>query len=314
MILNYFPDRILVVGGTGFIGERVVRRLVRAGVNVRIVTRDPAKPVARALSDEGVDVWEGDCDRRWTIWEALEGCEALVSCVHIRHAPILVQACYRAEVSRIILLSSTRRYSKIKDPTVSQVLSAELHVQDSETEWTIIRPTMVYGSNRDRNISRIVEWTKRHRWIPVFGSGNALMQPVYVEDVVTAVQETLRRDKVEGRSFTVAGPEPKSWNDLLEDVFAVIDRRLRVMHMPTGLSLLGLKLLGPLARRKGINEAVIRRMDEDKDFDISDAREVLDFDPVPFEEGVRRLVTGESSVETLYPARPGSQLPKTLKT
>src|SRR5690606_22103048 len=153
----------------------------------------PDSEVAARLKSHGCEVAKGDCARRWTLWEAAEDCQAIVSCAHIRYAEVLVQACMRVGVQRLVCVSSTRRYSHVACPTVGEVLAGEAAVVESELEWTIIRPTMIFGGERDRNISRIMRWIRRRQWIPVFGSGAAEIQPVFVEDVVSAIVESLRR-------------------------------------------------------------------------------------------------------------------------
>jgi uncharacterized protein YbjT (DUF2867 family) len=300
VILTYFPKRILVLGATGFVGERVCRRLRRAGVEVVVLTRTPHSPVAEALRLEGCEIAEGDCTRRWTVWQAMEGCVAVVSCAHIRFADVVLQACNRTGIHRLVCMSSTRRFSKVRDQSVEQCIRGEFLLSQSELEYTVLRPTMIYGSTRDRNIYPIMQWMRRRPWIPVFGPGLASVQPVFVEDVVTALMDVLRRPDTIGKSYTVAGGDPMTWNEMMGEVAAALDREVRILHFPVLAGLAGARLGGRLAARKGLTRETVLRMQEPKDFDIEEAQETLGFAPRPFRLALQQMVAGESETDAIY--------------
>lgn len=303
MILNYFPERVLLVGATGFTGERVARRLCRSGVTVHALTRHPEGETARQLAAEGCTIFEGDCDRLWTLWQALEGCEVIVSCSHIRYAQRLVQACHRMRVRRIVAMSSTRRFSRVADPTVDEVINGEMALSHGDLEYTVIRPSMIYGSRRDRNISRLMRWFDKWSWIPVFGDGKALVQPVFVEDVVGAILDTLRRPHTVKKSYTLAGPEPMTWDEMVRAILEARGQSARVFHVPLQWGFVVQKVLGSYARSRGLTREMLERVQESKAFETEEARVDLDFRPIPFLEVVRGMVTGDNEVEAMYPAR-----------
>ncbi|MEQ8822070.1 MAG: NAD-dependent epimerase/dehydratase family protein [Sumerlaeia bacterium] len=299
------PRRILHVGCTSHTGERLALRLSRLGVEVRGLTRDPASPVAKRLALAGIDIREGDCLRRWTLWEALEGCEALVSTAHIRYSPALVQACHRFSIERLVLTSSTRRFSSLKDPTAVAVINAELPVTESGLDWTLLRPTMIFGGKRDQNVERLVRWLSRKNWFPLFGGGKNQVQPIYVEDLVDALVAVLRspRDTAK-RDFNLAGPQPLTYRQFIEEIVQALDRDVRLMTVPVPLGVLAAKVL------PGVHPDMIRRMREDKTFDIAPAREAFQFQPHPFRDAIRMKVAGRAEVEAIYAAASGDALPR----
>ncbi|MDK2970774.1 MAG: hypothetical protein PWP23_529 [Candidatus Sumerlaeota bacterium] len=300
MILTYFPERILVLGATGFVGERVCRRLRRAGVEVVALTRTPHSPVAEGLHLAGCEIAEGDCTRRWTLWQAMEGCTAVVSCAHIRYAEVVLQGCNRTGIARLLCMSSTRRFSKVRDHSVEECIRGEFLLSQSELEYTVVRPTMIYGSTRDRNIYPIMQWMRRRPWFPVFGPGLASVQPVFVEDVVTALMDVLRRPDTIGKSYTLAGAEPMTWNGMIGEIAAALDREVRILHFPVSVGLAGAKLGGRLAARKGLTRESILRMQEPKEFDIAEAQETLGFAPRLFRVALQQMVVGESETDAIY--------------
>jgi len=301
VITTYLPRSVLVVGGTGHTGERLCRRLARSGVEVRVLTREPDGPVARALADEGCVIREGDTLRRWLLWDAMEGCEAVVSCAHVRCAEAVVQACGRCGVERVVAMSSTRRFSRVESRSVGEVLAGEAIVMDSHLAWTIVRPTMIVGGRRDANLTRLVDWIRRRSIVPVVGGGRALVQPVFVEDVVAALMECLRRSGATRKVYNLAGPQAFPAVDLVRDVAAALGRDIRVVSVPVPLALAGIKVFAPVARRIGVDRAAILRTQEDKSVDIAEARADLRFDPMPFADALAIKIRGEAEVERLYP-------------
>ncbi len=300
MISTYLPRTILVLGGTGHTGERLCRRLVRNDVKVRVLTRTPDSAVAESLAADGCEIMEGDTTRRWLLWGALEDCEALVSCSHIRHAEPIVQACYRCGVERVICMSSTRRFSRVESGSVNEVLGGEATIMDTSLDWTVVRPAMIFGGCRDGNLTRVVEWIRKHRWIPVIGTGRALLQPVFVEDVVSVLMECLRRSTARRKAYTIAGPEPMSWRQMISTIADEMNLAVRTVPIPASLALAGTKLFRPLATWKGITRNTILRTQEDKAYDISEAIHDLHFEPRHFREAIRLKIDGAAEVDSFY--------------
>lgn len=296
--------RILVAGGTGHTGERLVRRLLRGGWEVRFLTRrGAAHPVVDGLVRAGAVRCGGDALRRWTLFEALEGCDVLASCAHIRHAGAMIQACRHAGVRRYLQMSSTRRYTQWPCPTSREVIAGERLITSSGLDHTILRPTMIFGGQRDGNVTRLLAWFRRHRWFPLFGEGANLVQPVYVEDLVDAMMEAIRRPEVTaGRDYTLAGPEPLPLREfLLETARAAGVRRPLLPSIPLAPALAAARLLPPSLAARTLSAEQIRRFGEDKDADISRAVEDLAFHPRPYGEAVRAKAAGLAEVEAVYP-------------
>lgn len=295
--------RVLVAGGTGHTGERVVRRLLGEGHDVRFLTRQPdGHPVVRGLVAAGAERREGDAHRRWTLWEALEGCQLLLSCAHIRHAGALIQACQVAGVRRYLQMSSTRRYTRWPCPTSREVVAGENLIQRSGLDFTIIRPTMIFGGCRDGNVTRLLAWFRRHRWFPLFGDGTNLVQPIFVEDLVDVIVEAVRQPlAAAGRDYTVAGPTPMAYREfLLETARAAGVGRPILPRIPLGMALFAAQCLPPSLAARTLSVEQIRRLGEDKAADISPAVSELRFNPRPYREAIRLKAAGAAEVDAVY--------------
>jgi nucleoside-diphosphate-sugar epimerase len=232
----------------------------------------------------------GDLDRPEGLARSLEGVELLVSAAQIRYAPALVQACRHAGVRRAVLMSSTRRFSRFRTPDVEAVEAGEASVADSGLAATIIRPSMIYGPGNDRNISFMRDYLRRHRMVPVFGGGNRLVQPVYVDDVVDAVVSASQRDETSGRAYDVAGRDAMPYRAMVDTLCRLVGRRVLRVPVPICVALPVMRGCGVISHSARVAADQIQRMGEDRAYDVSQAMRDLDFAPRRFEAGVREAM------------------------
>lgn len=283
--------RIAVAGGTSHTGERLVRRLLRGGHDVTVLTRDPASAPAAALAELGAKLRRADVRRPWEFLSGVEGAEALVSLLHIRHAPVCLAACDRAGIRRYVQTSSARGLSRLAgDPTIRPVRLGERAVAAWRGDWTILRPTMIYGGVRDRNLERLFQWFLRRRWFPLFGAGRYLVQPVYADDVVAGVVGALERPgRWRRRAVDLGGPRPLPYRRLVEEVAraAGVERPV-LLPVPREPGATALALAGRLPRLGLLREVAlaIRRTGEDRTVDVGPMTELIGRPPVGLARGL----------------------------
>ena len=203
---------VLLTGATGFTGQRLLPRLRERTESVRVFVR-PTSDLS-TVDLRGLDVVVGDLTDRNAVRTALIGVQRVLHLAHIRYAPQLLEYAPTA-LEHLVALSSLRLLSTIPAPSVDEVVRAEQEVGNFETPCTILRPSMIFGRG-DRNINRMATQLRRFHWVPVFGNGRALSQPVYVDDVVTAALICLERPDTAGKTYALAGPTPLSLNDIVE--------------------------------------------------------------------------------------------------
>jgi len=265
-----------------------VARLLARGESVRIFTRDPEKPARLGLDFTGAELRRGDLTRPWELFEALEGCRALINVAHIRHTRTCVRACRAVGARRLILMSSTRRYTRWPCETSRAVLRGEAAARAaSDLDWTIIRPTMIFGGARDNNITRLMRWVARHRWVPLVDGGRALIQPVFVEDLADLLVAILENPASFRAEFTVAGAAPLTYRQLWEEIARIMGRQIRFVPVPGALAERAAWLAEKLAPGLRVRAEQVRRLREDKAFDFTEARERLGFHPRAVEAGLR---------------------------
>lgn len=200
--------RVLVTGATGFTGSVVARRLASEGCDVRCFVR--AGSDLSRLPGHGVSVAVGDLGDPATLARALEGMDVLVNVASIGfgHGPGIVKAAETAGVRRAVFFSTTAIFTNLNAASKTVRLAAEATVTESGMDWTILRPTMIYGTDRDRNISRLIRFLQRWPVCPVVGDGQRLMQPVYVADLADAVWGVLTEPASKCKAYNLSGKSP----------------------------------------------------------------------------------------------------------
>ena len=277
---------ILVTGATGYTGRFLMRRLIGRGEPLRCLVRPGSD--RSGLDQWGVEVCTGDLERPEEIRPFFSGVESILHLAHVRYAPAIV-ACADPEVEQVVAVSSLRRFSRVPSPSVREVLEGEECLSRAGIPCTILRPSMIYGPGDDRNISRMAAFLRRYRWFPVFGDGQALQQPVYVEDVVSGILSALQSKEALGKCYALAGAEPLTYDQLIDAVGAAVGVRPVKVHIPVRLALGVLRLLARVGIRAGIDREQVLRLQEDKAFSIEPARNELGYAPLGFSEGLARI-------------------------
>ena len=275
---------IYVTGGTGFTGRFVVDALLAAGETCRCLVRD--RTMARRILPSSVDLVEGCL----TGFSSLPGLSEADAVVHV--APIAI-AGSRARVSadtgveRVLYFSSTWSVSSVRTPESEAVTAGEEIVMEQDIEWTIFRPTMIFGSG-DRNVSRLGKWIRSHRFVPILDGGHRLVQPVFVEDVAQAVADAIPRRSTHGAVYEIAGPEPMTYSRMVDRIVEIEERTVAKLYLPGSLCETAARSFSAATGRRAFRDRILR-MREDRAFSIDRASEDFGFAPRSFVEGLTAM-------------------------
>jgi uncharacterized protein YbjT (DUF2867 family) len=281
---------IFVTGGSGHTGRRLVQALVERGENVRALTRDPAKiplPVRKHI-----EIVRCGLEEETRVREAMAGCTALIGLTHIKFAGQITKLMRHANLQRGIFMSSTRRFTSFPEETARQVIDGEEVVRTSGLDYTIIRASMIYGGKQDNNLEHLIASLRRWPVHPLVGGGSMKWQPVFTWDVVQALLAALDRPVTIGKEYTIAGPEPITYKQMVQTMLREAKLSRFLLPVPLGAARTAVKIYASRTSAPRIRPDQIERLQEDKTFDISEARRDLDFNPISFEEGIRRKLTG----------------------
>ena len=281
--------KVHVTGGSGFLGSHVLPLLAGGGHEVTALARSRA--AAERVEALGATPVEGDLDDPGSVDEAFRrsGAEALLNLASLGfgHAPTIVAAAEEAGLKRAVFVSTTSIFTTLATSSKPIRLAAEETVRASSLDWTIVRPTMIYGDPGDRNMARLLRRLRRLPVLPLPGGGDALQQPIHVDDLAGVLVAVLGRPETAGRVYNVAGPEPLTLRALIGDAAAATGKRPMLVPVPVGPAVAVMRLYERVSSSPRLRSEQIARLTEDKGVDIRAAQEDLDFRPRSFADGIR---------------------------
>jgi len=166
------------------------------------------------------------------------------------------------------------------------VIAGEEAVLASGLDATLLRSSMIYGPGDDRNISRLRSYLKSRRVLPIFGSGEGLVQPVYVKDVVSAITAVIGRSGTIDKTYQLAGAKAMSYSEMIDTLCRKIGRSVLKVYIPFFAAIPLVQVYGMISKHAKVDVDQVRRMREDRAFDISEAIADFAFQPSTFEEGL----------------------------
>ncbi len=280
--------RLLVVGGSGFLGGYVLREAARRGHQCVALARSPR--AALLVAGEGAQPIIGDLDDARHLDDAFAAahCEALVCLASLGHGhgPGIVAAAEEAGIPRAVFVSTTAVMTALHPPTKQVRLVAEQQIRACPLDWTIMRPTMIYGAPGDRNLSRLLKLLSRAAVLPVPRAGSRLHQPVHVADAATAVLAALEVPAATGSLYNLAGPEPLPFTELLHACTRAVGSRTRLVPVPLAPLLMLARGYELVSRHPRIRAEQLRRLAENKAFAIDNTIRDLGYAPRPFASGI----------------------------
>ena len=264
---------IALIGASGRSGAALARALRRPW---RAVVRDAAKWRALGLDAPYAVADLADAP---ALRAALAGAELVVSCAHARHAPAILAA----TDAPLVLMGSTRRHSRWPDAHGDGVRLGEAALFAAGRPGLILHPTMIYGAQGEDNVQRLARLMRRLPLLPLPGGGRSLVQPIHQDDVTRCLLAAVELEHAAPQAIAIAGPQAMAYREFCAAIAHAAGLRPRpVLPVPAGL----LMALAPLARPR-IAADEIRRLTEDKAFDIGPMRATLGVTPIPLAEGLR---------------------------
>jgi uncharacterized protein YbjT (DUF2867 family) len=279
--------RVLLAGATGFTGRRIAAELIAGGHRVRCFVRPGSD--RSVLGEADCEFAVGDLGEPSSLEVALRGMDALLFAASLGfgHGPGVVRACAGAGVGRALFFSSTSLFTRLATASKITRLRAEDAIRDSDLDFRILRPTMIYGAPGDRNVERLLRAASRWPALPVVGGGRRMVQPVFVDDLAALAVRALESPDARRRVYDVPGARALTQRDLFREAFLAVGRRPRFIPVPAALAICGARVAETLLVRPPVRAEQVRRLLEDKDFEFEAARVDLGYDPVDIAAGLR---------------------------
>lgn len=292
---------IFLTGGTGFIGRHVLRRLQARGRAVRCLVL-PTESLAQGNGAD-VEVVSGDITQ-FDGWAAgSSGIDTVIHCAaamlpnradHIRRVNVqgtrnVLRFAQQVGARRFIYFSAVSAVYRNMNIYGESKAEAEALVAAAGLDYTILRPTMVYGRDGGLHFQQLVRLVRRAPGaLPVLGSGAARLQPVSIDDVAQAVDLVLDEPRSVGKIYGVAGATALTFDEYVDLLSAVLGRRppLKV-HVPLAVCAPIARLLESLIGPNFLSPEALRGVNEDATLDYQPFQADCGFSPVALDVGLR---------------------------
>ena len=249
--------KVVVAGGSGFLGRHVIAELTARGHLVLLLSRGSREPAASdRVESIRCDVAAGNLPV-----EQMRGCDAIVNLIGIKretgsqtfkraHVDVsrnLIQTARDADIQRYVHISVVASRPDPRSAYHDTKWTAEELVRDSGLEFTILKPGVIYGRGDDM----ITHLVKMIRFVPVFpvvGKGDSILQPVNGLDVAKAVAAGLEREDSIGKTYDVVGPEPMALREVVRTVAEATSLKLWIVNTPIWFQRVAVRIMNALFR------------------------------------------------------------------
>jgi len=260
------PGKILVTGSSGFVGRHVINELVHQGYQTICLLRDPRKLTDQVPSEVSAHVVavQGDLFDTNALAEAARGCRAAIHLVgiieenrskgqtfgriHVAGTQQIINACVEAGIHRYVHMSALGTRPEAVSRYHQTKWLAEEIVRQSPLQWTIFRPSLVYGP--DSEFIQMVKYIVTSRVVPAipyFGTGTHRLQPISVYDVATCFAKCLKMPETYCMTYELGGPEQLTWKELYDAcALAIRGRPKLTLPIPVPIATIAARVLVPL--------------------------------------------------------------------
>jgi uncharacterized protein YbjT (DUF2867 family) len=291
---------IFIAGGTGFVGGHLIQKLLGRGHKLRTLTHR-----SRQVTEETEHI-NGDVTRPETYEEAVRGCDAVINLVgiirefpsrgitfeklHLQATANLLEAAARNGVRRYLQMSALGTRPDAVSNYHKTKWRAEELVRSSGLEWTIFRPSLVFGPG-DAFVNMLAAQLRLAPMMPVIGSGSYRLQPIHADDVARCFALALEMPGTIGHTYELCGNDRLSYEKLLDEIADAMGRSKPFKpHAPLGL----MKRIIPMLQNIPQFPITMDQLQMLLEESICDGswKRVFGFEPRGFKEGIREYLPG----------------------
>lgn len=279
--------RVLVTGATGFVGGHLAEELLRRGIGVGVLARNPEK--AGGLEGRGVEFRPGDVLEAETL--DFSGFDAVIHLVgiirevggqtfervHYDGTVNVVEAAKRAGVRRYVHMSALGTRPDAKSEYHRTKYMAEEYVRGSGLPYVVFRPSVIFGE-RGEFTKMLADFFRNPFFVPVIGSGESKMQPVSVGDVARLFADALTNEKAANKTFELGGPKAFAFNELLDEAGRQLGKKRLKLHVPLGVAFVMASVFERVLPKPPLTKDQLIMLQEGSVCDTSEAAEVFGID------------------------------------
>ena len=297
--------KVVVAGGTGFLGRHISRSLLDAGHEVTVLGRNPEKVSSIPLL-QGANATRGDVIAAPSLTGKLEGADAVVQAVTFPNYPMevarkgltfdnydrrgtenMLAEAQRAGVSRFVYISGASADPASEKTWYRAKGLAERAIRASGVDHAILRPSWAYGPE-DKALNKFATIARFSPVVPKPGVGPQRIQPIFVGDIATCVARVFERGAW-NETYELGSREVMTMDEVIETMLDVMGRKKPIVPVPSGLMKIATAPLGllpaPPMTPGGVEFAI-----QDGLVDITKMVEVLGVEPLTLRQGLERYL------------------------
>jgi uncharacterized protein YbjT (DUF2867 family) len=285
---------ILITGSTGYIGRHLVARLIDQGDQPRCLVRNIER-ASHMLPADKVELVQGP----ETLAAAAQGIETIVHAgfltadhketpgnsheeTNVRGTHNLIQAAQDAKVKRMIEISGLGTKPAQPGSYMQGRYLAEKMLMESALEWTIIRPSILFGKGAPF-IKGLAELIETSPVLPLIGGGKTMFQPIYVEDVVSVIVAVINDpERYTGKIHTIGGPTYYSFSQIFDILLQAMHKKRLKVYAPRSLVGIGATAMEAVLAKPPLTPAAMALFSFDNTTDLNSVERDFGFRPVSF--------------------------------
>lgn len=287
-------QRICLIGGSGFIGSYIAERLAEQEVSLTIATRNRDRHKASLIVLPKTELVSTNVHHPLALQELLTGHDTVISMVGILHGTRkqfetahvdlldkIIAACHKQGVRRIIHISALGADPHGPSDYQQTKGIAEQHLRDSGLDWTILRPSVVFGRG-DSFLTLFAGLLDKLPLLPLAGA-HTRFAPIWADDLARAVVACLQNPHSVGQSLDLTGPRSYTLAELVRYVGRLRGTPRPVIGLPQGLAMLQARLMELLPGSPLMSRDNVRSVSVDNVSPHPFPSDLLGFAPTPLE-------------------------------
>ena len=297
-------QRILITGATGFIGRHLAKAMLAESINFSIFARSTSD--IDWFETNRIPIYKGDLRDIETISEAVKDHDVVINLagaadvsdlkvnreVNVEGVRNLISACRKTNLKRLIHFSTTCAGRALRDSYGETKLEAEDLFNDSGLDYTIFRPTMIYGPS-SKEFDIFVNVIRFLPIVPIPGNGLNLLQPVLIDDLIETLLKIIDIPTTFKKRYDIAGPAPVTVNELIKQTASALGKRRRILHLPYQLFLTAARILGKCSRHVPLTVDQVMAFKQNTEVNIEPAGNDFDYCPTPLTLGLARVINNK---------------------